>query len=538
MKKISQILKSKKFLVFSIIIISLSLSYYLFGENFHAKWWYIDDHEIMMFLGEDGKITLNEIPKVLIEKTEVGDYGSYERYRPSYYFLRLIETSILGDNPMLWYFSRIVILTSFLSILWYLVSKGVGYIKGFFFVLLVLSANYWAEIISRLGPSETYAVFGLGLFLLGLYQQFKIYNEDKEKDKKNFIVSLILMTIGAIIAIGSKENFIILIIPTILLSLYAIIKKKMNIGLLISSLVIILYGVFVMSSIIIALSKTNIDVYGSTINTKDLVIMTLKHIPDVLKLFWMQWVVILTVISSFIVYRIRGVLKFKEYMKRLLFFYASVFSLIGLYLSQIFFYKGLWPTGMRYDFPGLLYYPFYLLTLFFLIKWTFEILNIKKYYREQIYTVIIILTFVFISPLQYFDYFQAYSKENVVRTNSYTEIINSIEEKAKQDPSQPIFFESYSVWDHELMVSVNRFLRARRVENDIYININNYSIDTVQSSLEKNLVREINVVASKGGDLAGEKFVSRSGDISKTPGCITVNFSGITDDVCTSFIIR
>jgi hypothetical protein len=31
--------------------------------------------------------------------------------------------------------------------------------------------------------------------------------------------------------------------------------------------------------------------------------------------------------------------------------------LLAIYMSQIVFYNGEWPTGMRYDFPGLLYIP-------------------------------------------------------------------------------------------------------------------------------------------------------------------------------------
>lgn len=539
-RKVLLLLKEKKkyLLLFTMILFSFLLSFYSFGENFGAKWGPIDDHEIMMFLDEDRKLGINEIPEMLIEKTEVGDYGSYERYRPSYYFIRLVETSLWGDNPMLWYIARILILTSFLSILWYLTSKSVGYVKAFFFIIVILSASYWAELISRLGPAETYAVLGVGLFLLAVYKLLLMYKENNKLLGNTHLLYLILMTTGALIAIGSKENLIIILIPTVFIVFYAILKGRMNIGLFVSSIAIILYGVFVMSSVFIAISKTNTDIYGNSIGIRELIDMTLNHIPFVLKLFWMKWVIVSTTIFSLVVYKAKGFSKLKQYIKKLASFYFATFTLIGLYLSQFFFYKGDWPTNIRYDFPGLLYFPFYLLVLFLLIKATLEILNIKKNVQENIYSVLIVLVFILISPMQYFDSFKTYTKGNVAGTNAYTQTVENIVDISIQNPSKPIFFESYSVWDHELLVSVNRFLRTHGVKNRIYINVNNYSVESFTDPPQKSLAKEITSVSEIGGSLAGESFIERQVVVPKEPGCITLNFSGVTEDICNSFIIR
>jgi hypothetical protein len=523
---------------FGILFFSFLLVYYLFGANLNAKWWFIDDHEIMMFLGEDMNLKVGEIPKTLLEKTEVGDFGSYERFRPSYYTLRLIETSIWGNNPGIWYLSRIIILTLFLSILWYLVWQYTDFTKGFLFILLILSASYWTDVISRLGPAETYCVLGLGLYLLGLYFEYRRCSSSKKEKDKTYIYNLILITIGAVIAIGSKENFIVLLFPTALLVLYAIYKRKMNVGLLLSTIIMVSYGAFVMSSVLIALSKTNTDIYGSNIQTKELILMTLRYIPYVLDLFWIKWVIILTTISSLIIFKIKGRVKLKAYGNKLIVFYSSLIFLLGLYLSQYFFYKGAWSTGMRYDFPGMLYYPFYLLSLYLLIRYTLEILEVKKIIQEQIYMLIIVLTFINVSPIQYRDYFRAYTEDNVNRTRIYSETIESIVARSKENSNQAIFFESYSVWDYELLVSVNRFLRAKGVTNEIYINVNNYSLDSFEDMFQKKLSEEILLVSNSGGSLAGELFVEKSGEIQKESGCITLNFSGITEDVCDSYIIR
>ena len=67
------------------------VAYALFGSMLGAKWSPIDDHEIMWFLGPDGRIGWSEIPRVLMTQTEVGHFGgALARYRPSYYFLRVL----------------------------------------------------------------------------------------------------------------------------------------------------------------------------------------------------------------------------------------------------------------------------------------------------------------------------------------------------------------------------------------------------------------------------------------------------------------
>jgi hypothetical protein len=145
--------------------------------------------------------------------------------------------------------------------------------------------------------------------------------------------------------------------------------------------------------------------------------------------------------------------------------------------------------------------------------------------------------FIVLSPLQLSQTFKDYSHQNVARTKAYTDTIESIVYIAKQDLNRSIFIESYSVWDYELIVSVNRFLRANGIKNNIYININGYSSEGFQDPFQKKLAGEIED-ASLGGDIIGESFITRSGSIKKEPGCITLNMLGVTEDICNSFIIR
>ena len=74
------------FLAFSIVV-----GMFLAGNNLKAEFGPIDDHEVVNWLGADRKILLSEIPQMLKE-TELGRFGKYARYRPSYYTLRIGES--------------------------------------------------------------------------------------------------------------------------------------------------------------------------------------------------------------------------------------------------------------------------------------------------------------------------------------------------------------------------------------------------------------------------------------------------------------
>lgn len=83
-----------------IILVSLFLGFYFLGDNLAAKFWIIDDHQIIEFLGSDFHLELSEIPELLKSRI-VNDFSKSVRVRPTYYTLRILETFLWGNNPFL-----------------------------------------------------------------------------------------------------------------------------------------------------------------------------------------------------------------------------------------------------------------------------------------------------------------------------------------------------------------------------------------------------------------------------------------------------
>ena len=165
-----------------------------------ARWSIIDDHEIVAAIGIGDRLPFSEIP-VALGKTEVGNAGIATRFRPSYYSLRFLEAATWGKQPQMWYAARIVIAVFFAVVLAGAGLRLSGAIPTFGFLFFELSRPYWVDIFARLGPAETYAVFGVSLIMLG----FIVSTKKGWRALPCFFVAL-----GIVVAAGSKENFIIL----------------------------------------------------------------------------------------------------------------------------------------------------------------------------------------------------------------------------------------------------------------------------------------------------------------------------------------
>ena len=260
-KNINNLFYPKWLQLLLLIILSIFTSYYMLGDNLRAQWWIIDDHEIMRYLGEDGHLDFKDIPSKLLTETEVGNFGGSPRYRPSYYFLRLLETALWGNYPKLFYLTWFLILSFFFMVCWLITKETIGFIGGYFFTAATMSFTYWIDIFSRLGSSETYAVLGISLFCLGFYRYLK------EKSFNTSFLTWSCIFWGAIISIGSKENLILLVIPVVWLLWDSFKKKRLTLIKLIICISIISFSAFIALSILLSISaRGGQDVYSNNVS--------------------------------------------------------------------------------------------------------------------------------------------------------------------------------------------------------------------------------------------------------------------------------
>lgn len=190
-----------------ILLFAFVTSAFLFEGNFSAQFGIIDDHEIMKFLGNETRLPLDKFFKEFFDTPDIS--GSLARFRPSYYILRLLETSLWGDSPFLWYLSRTIMFAVSLSLFVWMSSNLFGFVPTLLYSLFLLTFPFWAGVFCRLGPPEAYAMFGCALAILGFQRLNDIMVCEQSEsviDLRSKMTWLVLFTLGSFVAIGSKEN--------------------------------------------------------------------------------------------------------------------------------------------------------------------------------------------------------------------------------------------------------------------------------------------------------------------------------------------
>ncbi|OGL47433.1 MAG: hypothetical protein A2W05_08880 [Candidatus Schekmanbacteria bacterium RBG_16_38_10] len=529
------LVKSYWFKILTIIIVSILFALYLWGNNLHANWDIIDDHEIMSFLGTDGNVRLTEIQDLLLH-TEVGRPGHSLRYRPSYYFIRIFEAFLWGNSPHLWHLCRLILFAISAGILWWIVDKYVGLVVGMLFVGYVVIFPFWSDIWVRLGPAETYAVFGTAIYSLGYINILRSIKKEAIFNIYLFI-NWNMVLLGAVISMGSKENFLILLIPSLFLFIFLWRRHLLNMFSLIYSLLIFSYGSFITIAVGMALSKNKKDIYANSVEPLGRLEIAFHGIRKVFtnNYLLLTIFVLLLLIFLIFIYQMR-----QKKMDATQLFHKAVTSYVVasiiiflLYISQYVFYAGKWPINRRYDFPGVLSAPFFMLvTVIFLLN----ISMILK--RSRLMTNVILISFslilIMLIAINGYSGLRRASQSNVLRTRAFTDRLSVLVKVLNNDPKSALLFESYyAPRDYEPISSVSRYLRVYNIQNPFYLtNITNRSGNT-DSELEDNLLKGLNNISVNGGNGDMSWDFRPISELNGTPNkCYSISFSAPPSSDC------
>lgn len=512
------IIKDSKIPVY---ITAFFVIFYSWGPLINAQWSIIDDHEIMSFIGDNERLPFSRILPVLIKKTEVAHLGNSLRYRPVYYTFRLLESALWGKNPSYWYFLRISIAALFAIVFTMFFLQLGGAILTSGFIVFVLSSPYWSDIFARLGPSEVYSVMGVSLFVLGMMRAIKGSSLD--------FISMISISLGIIIAAGSKENLIFLgVVPFWFLFSKKIYLRSHQKIIFIALLV---YLTIIILTIINALSHSGHDIYMNKVSFKISSHLTSSFFSNKYVLIWLCGGILLLL----------AILKLKmarsfdsDNLNTKIFIILKsniilFFSMFLIYYSQYIFYSGKWPDGVgRYLFPGVLSGQ---IALFVFI---YSVIEIGRCYFSQsevfirLLSIFISIFFIVIS-IKSIEKNRFTSIERVKNSTTFTNLIKSLTFVLLKNPSQTLVLFSHQPMDSEPMVSVTRFLRASDISNTIMERITyspkNYNKSSIEYVLSK--------IAEDTQRSGNRKFSFSPFDPKKiTPNCVSVGFSGPYYPLC------
>jgi len=475
-----------------------------------AKWSIIDDHEVVTAIGPRDRLPILEIPYAL-NKTEVGADSNFLRFRPSYYSIRYFEAAIWGKQPSLWYATRIIIFSIFAVVLTAIGLRTGGVVLTLGFLVFEFSRPYWSDIIARLGPSETYAVLGVSLTMISFLFA----------DKKGWsTLPCLLLTVGIIVAAGSKENFVILSI----LPLWLIFSSIPRLSLKLKSILSIglAYSLWISAVIIDRLRHIGHDIYAQSTSLGSRLTSFYSFVlsPEILVLF-----AICLPLFFFIIHTKKENAQEKSWLISINKYILSIVALLALIFSQHFFYGGHWLHNVhtRYAFPGMFAVHAAFFLLFVVAAKIAGVRSQKLTGHIWIIYLVGALSFSALS-IGKITSNRISSIARASASNSFTEKLNEAFDFLRAHPNSLLIINSHSVWDYEPIFSIQRFAQASGLTNPIILNISGYSPSSFSADsqkLELSLSTTLNNLQNQGGQ--GFKSLRKLDSISK---CFSMGMSG------------
>jgi hypothetical protein len=454
----------------------------LFGQNLYASWWIIDDHEIMWFIGRGEHLSFSQFVPSLLE-TEIGNFGNYPRFRPVYYSLRLLECVVWGKQAWLWHGLRLAVATFFMFALWTVVAGGIGRLPAGLLSIYAMTFGFWPDVIGGLGASEVYGAFGLGVFLLGLAGILRTPTRNR---------NWAFLLVGMVVATGSKENFLILPFAAVVLLFCAAARRHTGLATRLGGILALCWSAWITIAVIAGITRAGTDVYGQSV-----------QLSDRARAVWsggtQPWLLVLLLVAAAM---LSGAWYYRE--RQASFGRSSILAALGigsaicLWLSQVFFYNGLWPTGTRYDFPGLLSWPLAIFVILWYLRTAGLVFGVPVKAGWIAYGLAIAITGTAAgSHLNNIRLIRQAAAASVRRTSTFALTLEDIDREAAAHPNYAIVFQSDNPWDYEPFFSYPRFLHAAGVENASYLLWLGSKI-TVQGSFEETLTQRISAISASG----------------------------------------
>lgn len=263
---------NKNLFVFILFLLFWSLLV-IYTETLFSGYHFTDDHEIIAI---NKNVQDNGFANAasFIVKNDLNI-----RFRPFYYFHRIIIVELLGTNFLYWSVYNVVlaIFTSYFLFL-FIYRQGYKFIHAFLFPFLVLIGAQ-TSIFWKLGPAET-----VGFFLLSA-SLFFLVNTILKKKRYQLIISSVFLFLASL----SKESFTLFIPAYILMLLwysYQCDSKKTileiiqsNIILIISLLLVFLIEIYIILFVVGTnkLGYAGIDNSFNAINFIKSIYVFLRH---------------------------------------------------------------------------------------------------------------------------------------------------------------------------------------------------------------------------------------------------------------------
>jgi hypothetical protein len=486
-----------------------------------ADWGVIDDHEVFYFLGNRQHLPFSDIVSTILDKTEIGSLK--DRFRPSYYTLRVLESSAWGRNVHLWYGFHTVVFAFFLGSVWWVISRFLGLLPSALCMIPIAFAKFWGAIWGRLGPAEVYAVPAAGLMVLGCYEIFFAPSVLRRN------LGCVALTAGTLIAMGTKETLLPLAFLTLFMVALAVADRRLSmLSGLIAGAITLLFSSIIAWVVLRQLAGAGADIYGNSVSPAGR-IKTILTLTRPFSAGFILVAMLLIAVVAGLMFRFRLLLSSVEIVGVL----GILCFLLGLFVSQLIAYGGSIPTGMRYDFPAMLI-P---ICLIFFIGCVVN-LHVRETGNERLadglalfFAVAVGIAFLSSGGIEGLASSIELVDANIAKTREFSTELAAIVSRARTDPAAPIVFEAYGPGAYEPVYALERYLRSAGLENPIAVRLHpdQISIGPAYDILEQRLRVLQNF---------GAKSFVKLGNLPRANACLSIGINGEADANCSGFRVR
>ncbi len=497
-----------------VVIAAGLLSIGLLGSSLTAGFGLIDDHEVLAFLGADGRLRLAEVVPTLIS-TEVGRFGESARYRPVYYALRVAETFLWQDSPALWYGARLVQFAAGVSLLWLALRPWTGLVGGGAVVLLALTERFWGDVWCRLGPSECYVFVGAALYLWGASGLVA----RRARCGRRWLA----VAAGGALAMGSKENMLVLVLPTIVLAGWCHRRgRSSRLGAL-ALATIGIFGLVIAASLTLGLASHGRDIYESPASAEARLEPAVLAARGAFRAAggWEMLAGLAVLVAGC---RFSGLAGRTRRVVRL-----GACALVGLTLlvvteaAQVAFYAGVPSAGTRYEFPrALLPYAACVLAAVVGLR-VARAVGMDHAVVRGARAGLVVGAGLLVLDRGFAPLVQACAA-NAETTRSNAGRLDAIAASLRRQSAWPLVIVYHAPRDLEPLVGVRVLLRHRGVQNPLFVQAG-ATVRAPNGALERRLIADLARLSREGGG-----GFAPLPELDCAAGCFALGLSGAADE--------
>ena len=483
-----------------------------------AGWGIVDDHEVFDFLGTKQHLPFSEVVSTVLDKTEVGSLEG--RFRPVYYFLKVLETAAWGRDVHLWYGFHALTFAFFLGAVWWVLFRILGLLPSALCMVPIAFAKFWGAVWGRLGPSEVYAAPAIGLMALGCYEIFFAPSVMRRN------LGCVALTVGTLIAVGSKETMLPLACLTVFVVALAVVDRRLTmLSGSMAAVITILFSSIVVCIVLRQLAATGADYYGNSVSID----VRLKATLRLMRPFGIIFIVVATIAIAVVA---RSILRSGKpiWGVESVGMLGTLCFLLGLFVSQELAYSGSLPTATRYDFPAMLIPVCFILWIGCVTNLRVRASGSERKAENMAlgFGVAIAIVFLAAGGIEGVRYSAGMVETNIVKTKQFSGELAAIVSRAKTDPVAPIILEAYGPGAYEPVFSLQRYLSSAGLKNPIAVRLHAdpMASGVLYESLEKTL-RQLQ-------DEGGRSFL-RLADLPSGAGCLSIGINGDADKRCSGF---